>query len=815
MTRRTTGLGARPHSAAPRRAITAGFPRLLLAAASLAALLSAQAAAGRDVAPQVRPEHPRLGLLPDGTDGKRTIAVVRGLFRSSENFRSYFEAAIGRAEEALTESRAGDRLAGQPNLFAACWVVTADDRFAEAAVERLLEDRITLTHKSGYYSDVWRFALAYDWLHDHPLMTDARRDRIEELIAAAVREELTELDSGYPAMWHGRNQLANNTLVAALALSRHPDSSSLQERAIEHFADAMRALTMTQGWPEGPSYWIYNRAFPYALAADCYITATGTDRIEGMSIREAMRQVAYWHLYAMRPDGTMVRSGDCWPVGPARNRGLWQPIQDYCARLTEDPVLTAAADYFRGMSETPYHGRTYAWATVLTYDPRTTMPPNYDPHHPASYLNDHLPRARLFGRYSLGQAFLIEQWGDPEATWISFKAGDVLAHHGHYDQGSFTLYRGAPLAVHSGYYADYFGDFRLGYYVQTVSANGILVHAPSEFSTFARERGYFDAVTGGQRVVIPTGCDITSVSDWLRNKHAGMHYEAADILAFESSPKGFAYVAADITDSYNSARYSEPGNPAKVSSVVRKLAYLREPNALVVLDRVVTTDPGYSVRWLLHTPAKPVTAGETLVSGDSVADGVLATSDRWSRIGYGRGELFHQVLLPETGRILKIGGANHRYYVTIEGNGRNLAPSSPRADLSPNYGLWRTEVVDTAVDREHVFLNVLWPRLPGEDAPEPARLPPSSEHTTVVAVADWVLVFALRGTFGRSLAYETPAGTRRQLVVDLPPRSIWGVTGPGEERQLTASDEGVLTFEGRAGRFQLIEIPPRDGPGHM
>jgi hypothetical protein len=770
--------------------------------------------AGSDL-PSVRPDHPRLGLLPAGTPGGRTVAAVRVFFENDGNFQGYFAPAVEQAEEALATSDSDGRLSSSPNVFAACWVATGDDRFAEAAIERLLDGTISLTHSSGYYSNAWRFALAYDWLYNHPAMSDERRDRIEDRIATALQDELIELDSGYPAMWHGRNQLANNTLVAALALSRHPQAAELQRRAMEHFAEAVRALAMTEGWPEGPSYWIHNRAFPYALAADCFMTATGRDTIAGTSIRETMRQIAYWQLYAMRPDGTMVRSGDAWAVGPSRNRGMWQPVQDYYARLADDPGLVAASDYFRTLTDRHYHRRAEAWSAVLAYDPDLPVSADYERSHPEVYLNAHLPRARVFGRHSLGQAFFVERWGDPDAAWVSFRAGDVLAHHGHYDQGSFTIFRGSPLAVNSGYYADYFSDYRLGYYVQTIATNSLLVQAPEEFSAFARRHGYFDQITGGQRVVIPTGCDIPSVNEWLRNQHTGMHYEAGDILSFEPSAAGCAYIAADITEAYNSTRYSEPGNPAKVSSVVRKAAYLWEPNALVVFDRVVTTEASYSTHWLLHTPAKPETETEVLLEGESADDGVLQTPDTWSRSSYEKGTLLHQVLLPADPRILKIGGPGHRHWVTIGGQGTDLAPNRPQTDLHPSYGLWRTEVIDTADEQEHIFLNILWPRLLGQDDPQPARLVSAEAPATAVAVGNWVVVLATEGRFDSPVTYDAPEGTAHHLVVDLPPRSMWQLEGPGSARRLFAADEGVVSFDAGAGTIQLVEVPARGGPGHM
>jgi len=768
--------------------------------------------------PKVREGHPRLGLVAEGSElaGRawgqpRTVSYVRDLYQHDATFRSYLQPALDHAEEHLEKGEAIGLL-----IAAAGWVATGDDRYGSAAIERLVSGEISQTPTGSYYSNVWEYGLAYDWLYHHPKMTEERQRAIEERIVAALLIEFNELDGNYPCVWHGRTQLANNTLIAALSLSLHPRSGELQQRAMVHFADAMRALAMTQGWPEGPSYWIYNRAFPFGLAADCFITATGWDRIGGIDIREAIRQAAYWQLYTLAPDTTFVRLGDCWDGGLARGPGLWQPAQDYYARLAADPGVVAAADYFRALSGAHYHAGRYGWSVVLAYDPRLPMPAEYDPKQPAAYLNARLPRSRVFGRHSLGEVYFIERWGDPNATWISFKAGDLLAHHGHYDQGSFTIHRGSPLAVHSGSYGDYFGRYRLGYFVQTVAVNSLLVHAPGEFSNWCRNGGYFEEITGGQRVVMPTGCRIHSVNDWLRNQHAGWHYEAGDILASESAPDSFDYIAADITAAYNSTRYAEPGNVAKVSSVLRKLAYLRRPNAVVVLDRVVTTDPGYSTRWLLHTPGRPETDHERQVEGER-EDGILTTDDRWLRMEFEKGQLFHQVLLPEQVEMLKVGGPHYRGYVHRSGGGENLVMASERGQEPARYGRWRTEVVASAPGQEHIFLNVLWPRSAGEQAPEAARLLPTDPPMPAVSAGEWAVVFAMRGELSDDgpISYQAQPGTTDHLIADLPARSGWRVEAGQTCQLLFASEDGVLSFSAGPGPVRLIPSPPRGGRGHQ
>mgnify|MGYP003353684129 CR=1 FL=1 len=71
------------------------------------------------------------------------------------------------------------------------------------------------------------------WLLQHPPLYTAG--------VSARPEELVDADGAYSAMWHGRSQLTNNLLVAALSLSRHPRAEELQQRAMAHFA----AMAMT------------------------------------------------------------------------------------------------------------------------------------------------------------------------------------------------------------------------------------------------------------------------------------------------------------------------------------------------------------------------------------------------------------------------------------------------------------------------------------------------------------------------------------------------------------------------------------------
>jgi hypothetical protein len=143
--------------------------------------------------------------------------------------------------------------------------------------------------------------------------------------------------------------------------------------------------------------------------------------------------------------------------------------------------------------------------------------------------------------------------------------------------------------------------------------------------------------------------------------------------------------------------------------------------------------------------------------------------------------------------------------------------------------MWRTEVADAARQTEHLFLNVLWPRLADEDEPERAHLAAAALPAVAVAVDGWVIVFRTEGQYESEVSYNAPVGTSHHLVLDVWPRSGWrqsshddvaGIRGrrqaPAEHTSVMhASGEGVLTFAAGAGPMRLIEVSPRDGPGHQ
>lgn len=739
----------------------------------------------------VPPRHPRLIFKPAGSASPgRSFTEMRALYGADAEFRGIFDKALEGA----------DRLKNPAGL-AALWVVTGDDRFASAAIDQLVNAPISKSGP-GTYSDIWAFALAWDWLYDHPLMSSAMRDAAAVRISKRLSTELAHLDDNWMAMWHGRTQAANGAMIAALALGDRPGEAANLQRAAAHYAEALRAYDYSEGWPEGPSYWIHNRAAPYVMAADCFLSATGRERLAGISIRSVMRKIGLWTLYQYTPSGTFEPYGDAGYSGKLGTIGYWEMSMDYAAKLTRDPALMAGADYFRKRSPNPYAGRGVAWTVALSYDPTARPATGYDPAMPELWLRAHLPQAMLFGRDTLGVAFFRGDWGDPDELYATFKAGDLLAHHDHYDAGHFGIQRGGELTGLTGVYNgnSYTSAYRLGYAVQSVASNCLLILAPGERSKHLERmsKGVWDSLSGGQRVISPTGFSADSVGHYQSQLTNGPHLERADITAFESARGDYDFIAADLTAAYNSTRYAEPGSSAKVSLVTRQFLYLRKEEAFVVHDRVETTNSSYLPKFLLHGLAKPQSAHERLLAGNDADDGILESSDRRMVTAYERGKLTQVALLPKAARFLKIGGPHFHGYVEKDGDqangfdGVNLESAAPaRSTDSKQPGLWRTEFEPTVPGERTQFLNVLLPRLR-----EDARALPTVENwdggeaADVARVGSTVVVFS-RNAQPLDHVRLNGSGVDRCLVMDARRGGAYRVNG----RPVTASAEGVLAFD--------------------
>jgi heparin/heparan-sulfate lyase len=225
-----------------------------------------------------------------------------------------------------------------------------------------------------------------------------------------------------------------------------------------------------------------------------------------------------------------------------------------------------------------------------------------------------------------GHVFMRSAWNndggqlDSSATYISFNAGDRLAYHQFYDQGSFTIFHnGNDLVVRSGVYSgDGTSDHDANYYARTIAANTILVCDLAENFDGIRPNGERDIWLNdcGQRTMSPASRTAINMDNLLENWRA---YDTGSIVRL-GDVGDVTYIRADITGAYNSTVYTTPENRAKVSLVQRELVYWR-PGLVLVHDRVTTTYPAYTPMMVFHFQTEPTPSG--LFYGSLVNDSAL------------------------------------------------------------------------------------------------------------------------------------------------------------------------------------------------
>ena len=734
---------------------------------------------------RLKGQHPRI-LLPELSqwEGRGTPpAVLERTARYSSAEKKHYRPCSSNSLTGLT----------------ACWLSDGKTETAERIVQHLKTGYLQVARRNESYGNLWQYAFAYDFIRRYPGLTPADREQIEGRIRGALRHALVLLEGDEMSLWHGRSTLASIAWLAAVSLDPADTRElALVTRAQAHFLETLRALATTEAWPEGYNYWINNRAFLITLASAAYLN--GLEGAENSNqVRELLRRIGYWHIYNTRPNNRAQGLGDEGPRVDLKDET--RRVIDLIVQLTGDRVLAGYSRYLEQLHGTESYYRGYRWGYQLFNDP------NVEP-APASKKKSldfarTLPTAELFGRDAMNLAYLRSDWS-PQATWISFRAGDSFTHHGHYDAGHFTLFKGTPLVTDSGTNGAFFGEHRLNYSIRTVSKNSLLILKPDE--TVEPNRHFNESISdGGQRLTLPTGSAITSVDQWRDNLGQGLHLEGGKLMAFDRSRPEYSYLAADLTRAYNNNRHDEMGEDGKVSEVVRQLLYLRDSDQLVVYDKVRTSDPTYTPKWLLHTINKPqLDATRVLVGAPD--NGILESREKQLLVANGIGRLRVDTLYPENSLIRLVGGPDYQFYVEQDGDdstldGRNMVQGVDRRPWFDE-SRWRVEIQPGTKSRENHFLIVMTPSLEQFRASAAEVLQTSGTACHGSRIGTNLVLFPEAPESG-SLSLNRVASDHVLYLAGIAPRARIRLGSGVGEQVYEASPAGIV-------RIPLRELPAGD-----
>ena len=451
----------------------------------------------------------------------------------------------------------------------------------------------------------------------------------------------------------------------------------------------------------------------------------------------------------------------------------------------------------------------YAWAPmVVLWKPVTTTTTPAD-----------IPLGKFWGQRGMSRSDTTKTWAEKtvirsawnidrsannDALWFDFHAGPYFGDYWNYYQLAFELYYRGALAVRSGFYMGG-GDHLDGYNSRAISTNSVVVLDPS--------RPDIGDIPGQDKLYDHPGppSDVGDVSE------NGV-YDTSNMTAYDDVSLvggSHAYYARGILNPA-SAYYSS--NATRHVSAQSRETVL-SGHSLVVHDRVMLTQPGNSIRFLLHTinePTVSATATGATVPGHITTyprasytalrtETVITTGFASIPTVY-NGKITVTPLLPATSTLRVVGGSGYEFWVDDgAGNGVNYPaiddnthqPVAPEFYTDDNeVASWRVETIAPAnADSAH-FLNVLQVGTPTDAVPSVAVLTGTGMVGCEIT-GDASFVFNTthaEGPVSFASAITTPHG---KIIAGMLPKTAYNVRfdiGAGEVGSSAVSDSSGVLF---------------------
>lgn len=759
---------------------------LLLMAGALAltapALCASEASAGAQVTatpsvliPVPPKVHPRLYLTADD------IPALRERMNSPEG-RAVIErmealAAPRTPQEEIPVEERGFRyyfqmrgLTSRAQLQALDYLVNGNAESAREAVVSVLDSlrrtnygtKKDLSRANGVMLMVG--ATVYDWCYD-TMSAQERSEYVREFQRVASLMECgwppryVEEIGGHSCEW----MIMRDILSAGVAIyDEFPDMYETAMKVItERFLPFREMCYAAGNYHQGSKY------LPTRYSSELFAQRIVAAFNGGKGIfSENQKSLLYDVIYRMRPDGTLLPSGDENPSRLARDENQALPAM-IASSFYRDP-------YVRWLYESDSAVIDHSLLFKLLWDDPSV----------ASESPETLPLTR-FCPDPFGWMIARTGW-DENSVICEMKVNERLAgNHQHLDGGSFQIWYKGSLAIDSGIYegtaGGYNSDHCRNWSKRTIAHNSLLVIDPDEKFAWYRHKGKperYCCNDGGQRMAGFTGWDPAgSFADILSDE-----YHVGNTLAAATSGD-FSYLKGDITPAY-----SDKVNVVERSFVFCNLREKKMPAALVVFDRIVASDSSFRKVFLLHSIEQPSLKKDGFFIRRSV-------SDREN------GLLRSTVLLPEDVEITSVGGPGHEFEV----DGTNW-PNSVEGDPDVECGAWRVEESPRGHNAEDRFLNVI--QISDSHNYHPHRV--RRVDAGIFTGADFngrMVMFSVTGALvGGEFSFKV-RGRRDVLVCDVDAGEYEiSRNGCPQGRVSVSEGENIMRFSSRRGRYTITKV---------
>lgn len=739
---------------------------------------------------QVPPsEHPRVLVK------KSDLPKIKANLTHPQNKAAY-ERVLEKAQSTLN----GDQSGYSPDLLeimqskAFLYMINGDEQMGQQAVEMVMNHirkvdfgtkmaETNSMRSSGHV--LFATSCVYDWCYD--LFTPEQR---AEYITLCEDMVTLNFEGGYPIVekigrftgsYHrDENPIFKDLLAFGIAV--------YDEKPFVYNNVVGVLYANYLNWREWyyPSHWMINGVNTYGnfrmtfeVFGGYLLHVIGQDPLSHDDQRNTMYKSVYWR----RPDGAVFVDADE-TTRSYKNTYLKYNNASYfiLGNLCDDPIMKW--QYYKNKASTNYFGQGYLEVTAPMYllinnvdvplENKAELPlTKYYP----SPINVMMARTSW------------EEGADSPAVLVAMKPFETyMSGHAHRETGNFQIYYKGALAMETGQYQAPGYTKADGTKVQTAEW-GTAHHAAYSSAPIAHnclivyDPAYPNEITyGGQWPQAASGTTFSNLPDALKGSNKTAEPIGYDYGPDKNKPE-YSYIESDLTPGYRSDRVKKYSR----SFMFLNLFDDEIPGALIVYDRMESTNKEYQKSWLLHSQEEPR------------VDGNIVTIDRTEL--HNNGRLTNTILMPEAFKVDKIGGPGYEYWDGV--TNREISRSSS-GDES---GTWRVEIKPENKSTNDYFLNVLQVS-DADDSIIHHKVTSSVQGEFIgVFIADRA-VFMKKdvGSVYKNFSVSAEGEGDVTYIITNLIEGKWTVTdenGNVVDSQLIAEEHGVLRFRAKAGAYNV------------
>ncbi len=632
----------------------------------------------------------------------------------------------------------------------------------------------------------------YDWCYDL-LNTEQKLKIIAECEAIA---DIIEV--GWPptkqgsVVGHGSEAQILRCLLA-FAIATYDERPDIWQvvggRFYEQFVPARNFLNQGQYNLQGDSYGLYRHIWD----SWSHILITGMGAPAPYDT-EDLYKVSYGAVYMRRPDGQLLRDGDS--ASDTAN-AMWTYWSDRTQSflldnaIGNDPYLKD--ELARQSKNMAYWYDASCIVFLVTNDPEIEN---------KSIAN--LPLSKTFPD-PVGMTVARTGWDDgvesPSVVAQMKVGGVVVNNHQHLDAGHFQIYYKGILASDSGVYEGFdksksgdgtgYGTKHYNMYMtKSVAHNTMLVYDPSEGKEGVNDRG--NITDGGQRAV-NQGKELGKIEDVIASDA-----QVASVVGQEIDPKNpqtpaYTYLKGDLTNAYSD----------KVSDFKRSFMFFNffdeeVPAAMIVFDKVTSSNSSFKKTWLLHGLEEPEINGNQTIFRRTYASQVYANEYN--------GKMTVDTLLPtaDNAVITKVGGVGEDGWSVAGGVDYKGIPANTASDEGQT---WRIELSPKNNANTDYFLNVIQV----SDNDKNYYLTPEiieTDNYYGAQISDRVVMFSKSGEREKGMiSFTNPSNAPTQYTICDAISGTWEITTSDGVQNVYVSEEGgVIAVKAAGGSFSAKYI---------